>query len=96
MRSSLENLGLTPREYNEFIVYWLPWMEGNAYHLIAFQSGAYTDHARLTISPGPQSVLRVFMAWQALEEPAEIEPQDLPSLPRTGFTVVERGGIQVR
>ena len=96
MRSSLEKLGLIPREYNEFIVYWLPWMEGNANHLIAFQSGAYTDHARLTISPGPQSVPRVFMAWQALEEPEEIEPQDLPSLPRTGFTVMERGGIQVR
>lgn len=62
LRSSLEKLGLTPREYNEFIVYWLPRMEGNAYNLIAFQSGDYTDHARLTISPGPQSVLRVFMA----------------------------------
>ena len=96
LRSSLEKLGLTPREYNEFIVYWLPRMEGNAYNLIAFQSGDYTDHARLTISPEPQSVLRVFMAWQALEEPVEIEPQDLPSLPRTGFTVVEWGGIQVR
>lgn len=96
MRSSPETLGLTPREYNEFIVYWLPRMEGNAYHLIAFQSGDYTDHARLTISPEPQSVLRVFMAWQALEEPVEIEPQDLPSLPRTGFTVVKWGGTQVR
>ena len=96
MRSSLEKLGLTPREYNEFIVYWLPRMEGNAYNLIAFQSVDYTDHARLTISPEPQSVLRVFMAWQALEEPVEIEPQDLPSLPHTGFTVVEWGGIQVR
>ena len=96
MRSSPETLGLTPREYNEFIVYWLPRMEGNAYHLIAFQSGDYTDHARLTISPEPQSVLRVFMAWQALEEPVEIEPQDLPSFARTGFTVVEWGGTQVR
>ena len=95
MRSSLEKLGLTPREYNEFIVYCCPgWRQ--RYHLIAFQSGAYTDHARLTISPGPHERPAGLMAWQALEEPAEIEPQDLPSLPRTGFTVVEWGGIQVR
>lgn len=96
LRSSLEKLGLSPREYNEFIVYWLPQMEGNAYNLIAFQSDAYTDHARLTISPEPESILRVFMAWQPLQEPVEIEPQDLPSFTRTGFTVVEWGGVQVR
>ena len=96
LRSSLEKLGLSPREYNEFIVYWLPRMEGNAYNLIAFQSDDYTDHARLTISPEPESILRVFMAWQPLQEPVEIEPQDLPSFTRTGFTVVEWGGVQVR
>ena len=96
LRSSLEKLGLNPREYNEFIVYWLPRMEGNAYNLIAFQSDDYTDHARLTISPEPESILRVFMAWQPLQEPVEIEPQDLPSFTRTGFTVVEWGGVQVR
>ena len=96
LRSSLEKLGLTPREYNEFIVYWLPRMESNAYNLIAFQSDNYTDHARLTISPEPESILRVFMAWQPIQEPVEIEPQDLPAFTRTGFTVVEWGGIQVR
>lgn len=96
LQGTLEKLGLTPREYNEFIVYWLPRMEGNAYNLIAFQSDDYTDHARLTISPEPESILRVFMAWQPLQEPVEIEPQDPPSFTRTGFTVVEWGGVQVR
>ena len=95
LRSALEKLGLTAREYNEFIVYWLPQMEGNAYNLIAFQSDDYTDHARLTISPEPESVLRVFMAWQPLTEPVEIVPQDLPAFTRTGFTVVEWGGARV-
>lgn len=95
LRGALEKLGLIPREYNEFIVYWLPRMEGNPYNLIAFQSDDYTDHARLTVSPEPESILRVFMAWQALEAPAEIPPQTLPSFSRTGFTVVEWGGAQV-
>ena len=95
LRCTLEKLGLTAREFNEFIVYWLPQMEGNAYNLIAFQSDDYTDHARLTISPEPESILRVFMAWQPLQEPVEIIPQDLPSFERTGFTVVEWGGVRV-
>lgn len=33
----LSEMGLVPREYNEFIVYWLPKMQNNAYNLITFQ-----------------------------------------------------------
>ncbi|HJA34923.1 MAG TPA: hypothetical protein H9666_00285, partial [Firmicutes bacterium] len=51
LRQALSQLGLTPREYNEFIVYWLPRMEGNPYNLISFQQEAYTDTARLEITP---------------------------------------------
>ena len=92
---ALAQLGLTRREANEFIVYWLPRMEANPYNLISFQSAAYTDHARLTISPEPDSLLRVFMAWQPLETPADIPPQNLPIFERTGFTVVEWGGAEI-
>ena len=71
-------------------------MEQNPYNLIAFQSDTYTDHARLTVTPEPNSVLRVFMAWKPLESPAEIPAQDLPAFQRSGFTVVEWGGSEVR
>ena len=70
-------------------------MENNAYNLISFQSEVYTDNAELTISPEPDSVLRVFMAWQPLEEKIEIEEQELQSFERTGFTVVEWGGTGI-
>ena len=86
---------ITRREANEFIVYWLPQMEQNPYNLIAFQSDAYTDHARLTVTPEPDSMLRVFMAWKALESPIDIPAQDLPAFDRTGFAVVEWGGAEV-
>ena len=46
-------------------MYWLPRMQGNAYNLISFQSDRYTETARLTIEPEPDSVLRVFMAEAA-------------------------------
>ena len=81
---------------NEFIVYWLPQMEENPYNLIAFQSDAYTEAARLAITPTPDTVLRVFMAWKPLEEPVELPPQELAGPERSGFTVVEWGGCQVK
>ncbi len=95
LEQALADLGLNRREANEFIVYWLPQMEGNPYNLIAFQGEDYTRHARLTVTPEPDSVLRVFMAWQPLEEPVEIQPQALPAFDRHGFAVVEWGGACV-
>ena len=92
LEDALSRLGLTEKEANEFIIHWLPRMEGNAYNLISFQKEAYTRAAQLEITPAPDSVLRVFMAWQGLEEPVPIEPQTLKSFERTGFTVVEWGG----
>ena len=77
LEDTLATLGLNRREANEFIVYWLPHMEGNAYNLIAFQTSSYTDHARLTADPAPDTVLRVFMAWKPLDRSVELPPQTL-------------------
>ena len=95
LEDALSRLGLTRREANEFIVYWLPRMEPNPYNLIAFQSGAYTSSARLTVDPEPDSLLRVFMAWKPLEAPADVPAQALPAFDRAGFTVVEWGGAEL-
>lgn len=95
LRETLSQMGLTAKEYNEFIVYWLPLMEGNEYNLISFQGDNYTDTARLTITPEPDSVLRVFMAWKSLKKPVDIEPQEFETFERNGFTVVEWGGTEV-
>ena len=96
LEDALAQLGLTDTEANEFLIYWLPQMEGNAYNRIAFQTEAYTDAARLTVTPAPDTVLRVFMAWQPLDRAVEMEPQTLTAPARTGFTVVEWGGCEVK
>lgn len=90
----LSLLGLTPREYNEFIVYWLPKMKGNPYNVISFQREAYTERAALTVSPAPDTVLRVFMAYYPSETPVTIPAQTLTPTKRNGFTLVEWGGAE--
>lgn len=95
LREKLAYMGLLPREYNDFITYWAPKMQENAYNLITFQWSAYNDIAVLKITPEPDSVLRVFMAYKPLEKPVEIEEPPLPTFERRGFTVVEWGGTCV-
>ena len=96
LEDALDRLGLTRREANEFLVYWLPRMQDNSYNLIAFQQEAYTQSAKLTVSPRPDSVLRVFMAWKPLARPVDVPAQILPGFERRGFTLVEWGGAEVR
>ena len=92
---ALAEQGLTPREANEFIIYWLPRMEQNPYNVIAFQTEAYTEGAVLDIQPNPDSLLRVFMAYYPANEAIEIEEQVFTSFERVGFTVVEWGGCEL-
>ena len=96
LKEKLTYMGLTEEEMNEFIVYWLPLMEHNKYNLISFQSDVYTDSAKLNITPTPDSMLRVFMAYVPLEEAVDIEPQQLSTFERNGFTVVEWGGSKIQ
>jgi hypothetical protein len=88
--------GLTPREANEFIIYWLPLMQNNPYNVISFQSDAYTSTAILEITPTPDSLLRVMMAYYPSDEAVEMVPQEFEPFERNGFTVVEWGGSQAK
>ena len=96
LEGKLSELGLNAKEANEFIVYWLPRMQENKYNLITFQTEAYTDVAKLYITPKPDSMLRVFMTYKELEEPIEIEKPAIAPFERKGFTVVEWGGAEVK
>ena len=89
LAESLEKLGLNSLEINDFLITWLPRMEGNAYNLIAF----HTDHGA-KISPAPDTVLRVLMVCKPLAESMDIAPQTLTPTERTGsMAVLLSGGI---
>ena len=95
LKEKLTYMGLSEEEMNEFIVYWLPKMEYNEYNLISFQGDIYTNAAKLDITPKPDSMLRIFMTYIPLEDAVDIEPQQLETFERKGFTVVEWGGSEV-
>ena len=96
LETALSDLGLNRREANEFIVYWLPLMEQNTYNIISFQTDVYTNSAELTVNPNPDTLIRVFMAWQASDRLVDLPEQELTAPERTGFTVVEWGGTQIK
>ncbi len=96
LQEKLAQLGLTAKEYNEFIVYWYPKMKDNAYNLIHFAGEQYTAMAPLTITPKPDSMLRVFMVFKPLVKEIAVKPQEIQPFERRGFTVVEWGGAEAR
>lgn len=96
LQEKLEYMGLTPKELNEFIVYWLPHMQNNKYNLITFQTDVYENSAKLNVSPEPDSILRIFMVYKALDEFTEVQEPVLSTFERNGFTVIEWGGTEIK
>ncbi len=94
LREKLMYIGLTAREANEFIIYWLPRMQDNEYNVITLHTADYARSVPLDVSPAPDSVIRVFMTYYASDEPVDIPGQELPRCDRDGFTLVEWGGTE--
>ncbi len=95
LQDKLEYMGLNSKEINDFIVYWLPLMKHNEYNLISFQTSNYENNVKLNITPKPDSILRVFMAYIPLDNYIEIPEQQLNTFNREGFVAIEWGGTQV-
>jgi hypothetical protein len=96
LQKQLSSMGLIPREYNEFIVYWLPQLQKNSYNLIHFATlSEYADRVSMTIDPTPDSLLRVFMVFSPIEKSITVIPQYFPPFERKGFTVIEWGGSEL-
>lgn len=87
---------LNPKEATDFITYWLPALERNAYSVVELLSpSAIENYAKMTIEPAPDTVNRLYMLFQGAAEPVAVGAPELPSLQRRGFTVVEWGGANL-
>ena len=96
LEEKLEILGLNEREINEFIVYWLPKMEHNKYNYIRFETKEEIDnYMPMEVTPVPDTVIRVYMNFKALDEKIEVTEQKLEKIERHGYTVIEWGGSEI-
>lgn len=95
LSEKLTKAGLNAQEIKDFKEYWLPYMDESPYYFVTFQGKQSMDRiAPLTITPKPDTVIRILMDFKPLQAPIEVEGYDIKTPERKGFTVVEWGGVK--
>jgi hypothetical protein len=94
MVGMLHSLGLNDKETADFLEFWEPKLTQSPYVFVTFVSQKQFDvMAPLTVLPQPDTVIRVFMDYEPLNAPMSVEPMQIHTPIRNGFTVVEWGGV---
>ena len=93
----LLQMGLSSREIEDYITYWVPRMSVNEKNYIHFIfNEEYNEYASLNVTPKPDKIFRVYMMWTKVEGTnVMLTAQKLQSFSRSGFTVVEWGGSEM-
>lgn len=86
-------LGLNDKESADFMEFWEPRLSRSPYVFVTFvDQPTFDTIAPLTVEPAPDSVIRVFMDYEPLDGPVDVEPLPIVTPVREGFSVVEWGG----
>ncbi len=94
LEEKLDALGLSEREANEFIMYWLPVLKNNGTSLVYFETTESREiYNKLNFSVRPDSLLRIAIHIKKIDQPTYIREQILPSFEREGFAAIEWGGV---
>jgi hypothetical protein len=93
-KADLKTIGLNDKEIADFVEFWGPKMPKEGYvRLTWFLNEEMNKLAPLTVSPKPDSAIRVFLDFSPVVAGTTIAPQTLPTYQRDGFTLVEWGGL---
>lgn len=95
LNEKLKTLGLNARERADFITYWAPRMKDNEFNFIRFETAAYNSAVPLIITPTPESMQRVLMAFKKVDGNYRYTLQELKPFNRKGYTVIEWGGVEL-
>ncbi len=86
-------MGMNAKEIADFKEFWVPLLGDKPYYFITFIDQAAVDqYAPLTVSPKPDTAIRVFFDYKGLDAPTRVQPQQLKAGVRNGFTLIEWGG----
>ena len=95
LEEKMDFMGFTNRETDEFIMYWLPILENNGQSLVYFeQTEERNEECPLGFSVEPTTLIRTIIHIKKVDEPTNIQEQQLIHQERTGFTVTEWGGAE--
>jgi len=90
----LPKMGLNAKETSEFIDYWSNQLPDSKYYFVGVISEEQINKlAPIYVKPQPDSVLRVSLYFEALDEYKEVQEPILTGFDRKGFSVVEWGAI---
>ena len=93
MKDKLTEAGLTSKEQADFITFWGPRIQKNDLNYIRFEfNETCNKFAELDITPTPDQTYRIYIFFSPISESFEVEEQEIESLERSGFTVIEWGG----
>jgi hypothetical protein len=92
----LGTMGLNNKEISDFLEYWMPLMPDTTYIRLSWLT---TDEmnklAPLELSVKPDTMIRVFLDFEGSNELITIPTQKIPHFQRSGFTLVEWGGLRI-
>ncbi len=97
--AQLTKMGLNAQEQEDFITFWGPQMSRNEQCYVHFMfNEEYGQYAPLDINPKPDHIFRMYMLWSPIPSNTSInvQPQELESFKREGFSVVEWGGSEIK
>lgn len=94
LEEKLSLFGLNEKERQDFEEFWEPRMQGSPYYFVTFMGNNVMDKiAPISISPKPDTVIRVLMDFKPLQNPITVQGYHISTPVRKGFTVVEWGGV---
>lgn len=88
----LPQYGLNTQEAKDFKEFWLPQMQKHDIMRVSFLTEDWSKAAPLSVNPRPKTSIRIFMDWQPVSGPVEIQAPIIKTPIRDGFTLVEWGG----
>ena len=100
LERTLTQFGLNSREKADFITYWGPEMIRNERNFVQFVFNEDCEEfADLKISPEPDHVYRIYLLFISADTiiltQDGLPEQNIPTIDRSGFTVIEWGGSEV-
>lgn len=97
LNSQLTLLGLNAEESADFMKFWTDKLPTTPYVRLTWLGTAEMNQlAPLSVTPRPDTTIRIFLDFAGLDKPIKLIPQKLSAPSRRGFTLVEWGGLLIK